>query len=174
MTAFVGNISAAIDRDAATLPPRIRDICFTEFLTTGWNSKKKAVTNAAIFTSENLLDALKRIHAEVDNWEPPVVPTAEELSDLALACNKLWELDHHRLVPGHDYVLDLQRGKGFYDDGDVASQPLFSFVDEKVFLRPTFAAFVSLFDNYSASIGKGLLLGIIELNSFYLFFESNS
>lgn len=93
--------------------------------------------------------------SEASNWSPPICPSSEELSDLSMACNKLWELDMHRLVPGHDYVLDLQRGKGFYDAaGDVASQPLFSFVDEAVFERPTFRAFVSLLDNYVAETGR--------------------
>jgi hypothetical protein len=41
-----------------------------------------------------------------------------------------------------------------YDLEDTASQPLFTFVDEKALLRPTYAAFVVLLDNYIAITGQ--------------------
>ena len=37
-------------------------------------------------------------------------PTAAELGNLSLACQRLWSLDHNRLEPGRDYKLDLQVG----------------------------------------------------------------
>lgn len=36
------------------------------------------------------------------------VPTQEELSDLSLACQKIWELDQNRLEPNRDYQINLQ------------------------------------------------------------------
>ena len=100
-----------------------------------------------------LLHALQDILNNVNNWAPPVSPTPEELGDLAAACNKLWDLDVNRLVPDVDYAIDLQCGKKAYDQGDFAKNPLFAFVDEKALTRPTFAAFVSLLDNYIANVG---------------------
>lgn len=38
------------------------------------------------------------------------LPTAPELADLSLACQRLWSLDHNRLEPGRDYRLSLQVG----------------------------------------------------------------
>lgn len=32
----------------------------------------------------------------------------EELSDLSLACQKVWDLDSNRLEPGQHYNIDLQ------------------------------------------------------------------
>ena len=40
-----------------------------------------------------------------------LTPSSEELADVAMACNRLWELDRNRLVPGTHYRLDLQEGK---------------------------------------------------------------
>ena len=37
----------------------------------------------------------------------PVV-SREELSDLSLACQKVWDLDGNRLEPGQHYNIDLQ------------------------------------------------------------------
>ncbi len=38
-------------------------------------------------------------------------PTPEELGDIALACAKLWELDHNRLTPGVDLKLNIGNGQ---------------------------------------------------------------
>ncbi|XP_042414914.1 poly(U)-specific endoribonuclease-B-like [Zingiber officinale] len=48
-------------------------------------------------------------------------PSREELDDLSQACNRLWELDLDRLVPGKDYMIDCGRGKKAYQKEDVAS-----------------------------------------------------
>ena len=66
---------------------------------------------------------------------------------------RLWDLDINRLVPEKDYDLDLQQGKSMHDKRDAASKPLFVFVDEHALERPTYKAFMSLFDNYVESIG---------------------
>lgn len=81
-------------------------------------------------------------------------PTEAELSDLGLACNKLWELDLNRLVPGKDYEIDIGEGKKVYQKGDAAQGSLLSWVEEDVFNRPTFSRFCSLLDNYDPNQGN--------------------
>ena len=57
---------------------------------------------------------------------------------MALACARLWELDENRLTPGEDYALNVQSGKKAYWREDKAEDPLFVFVKDDVFRRPTF------------------------------------
>jgi poly(U)-specific endoribonuclease len=82
-----------------------------------------------------------------------VVPTTEEINDISFAVGKLWELDVNRLSPGTDYIVSMQGGHKVYDKRDTAKDPLYSFVDAKIFERPTFRTFVSLLDNYVAETG---------------------
>ncbi|DBA04172.1 TPA: hypothetical protein N0F65_004280, partial [Lagenidium giganteum] len=76
-----------------------------------------------------------------------------ELKDISLACNRLWDLDSDRLEPGVHYELNLQEGKSSWQDGDVAADPLFSFVDQSIFERRTFKLFYDLLDNYERGTG---------------------
>ena len=55
-----------------------------------------------------------------------------------MACAKLWDLDLNRLTPSEDYTLNVQGGKQAYWNGESADDPLFSFVNDEVFKRPTF------------------------------------
>lgn len=80
-------------------------------------------------------------------------PSKEELADLSLACNKLWELDLNRLVPGKDYQIDCGEGKKVYQREDMAEGSLFCSLDEDVFRKPTFSRFCSLLDNYNPHEG---------------------
>ncbi|GLJ11612.1 hypothetical protein SUGI_0172760 [Cryptomeria japonica] len=81
-------------------------------------------------------------------------PTEEEISDLSRACNRLWELDLNRLVPGQDYEIDCGKGKKPYNEGDDAPNVLFSWVNKHVFRRPTYSRFYVLLDNYNPSQGS--------------------
>ncbi|CAM8941124.1 unnamed protein product [Rhodiola kirilowii] len=83
-----------------------------------------------------------------------IEPSREELSDLSQACNKLWELDLNRLVPGKDYEIDCGEGKKVYQRDDVAEGSLFSWLNEDVFRKPTYARFFSLLDNYNPNAGS--------------------
>lgn len=83
----------------------------------------------------------------------PVV-TDDELKSLSAACNKLWKLDSNRLNPGVDYAIDLQHGKKPYQQGDVAPDPLFKYVKDQVWNKPTYKLFCRLLDNYIAEVGK--------------------
>eukprot|EP01035_Chromulina_nebulosa_P016830 gene16830-22314_t len=89
----------------------------------------------------------------VKNWSPPIDPTNEELNSLSLACNKLWNLDVHRLIPGKDYEINVGSGKNVYEQGDFAADPLFKWISPNAFNIPTYKAFISLLDNYIFDIG---------------------
>lgn len=153
LTNKVKTLSATIVKDSISLPKRIKEIIAQAFLEMGWDILRQRITKATLFTHPNLTRTLDEILSNLQNWSPPVTPTAAELKDLSLACDKLWELDVHRLVPDVDYVLNLQQGKRAYDAGDYAKLPLFTFVDQKALERPTYASFIALLDNYSASTG---------------------
>ncbi|KAL8112586.1 hypothetical protein AgCh_020056 [Apium graveolens] len=83
-----------------------------------------------------------------------IEPTEEELNDLSKACNKLWELDSNRLVPGKDYQIDCGEGKKVYQKDDMAEGSLFCALNRDIFKRPTFARFCSLLDNYNPHVGS--------------------
>lgn len=94
-------------------------------------------------------DSHHRKIKKVMSREQPV--TDQDLIDV---CEKLWDLDENRLEPDVDYELDLQgRTRFSYDGPDKAKDPLFKFVDEKVFKRDTYKAFVALLDNYENETG---------------------
>lgn len=57
-----------------------------------------------------------------------------------------------RLEPGVDYGINLQYGKSAYEKGDVADEPLFTFVDPSIFERRTFKLFYDLLDNYERGV----------------------
>ncbi|TMX02662.1 hypothetical protein EJD97_020567 [Solanum chilense] len=80
-------------------------------------------------------------------------PSEEELSDLSKACNKLWELDLNRLVPGKDYQIECGEGKKVYNKDDMAEGCLFSWLNDDVFNKPSYSRFCSLLDNYNPNQG---------------------
>lgn len=88
------------------------------------------------------------------NYGDNMEPSEEELADLSKACNKLWELDLNRLVPGKDYQIECGEGKKVYQKEDVAEGSLFSWLNKDVFRRPTFSRFCSLLDNYNPHVGS--------------------
>mmetsp|Transcript_7981 Transcript_7981/g.8747 ORF Transcript_7981/g.8747 Transcript_7981/m.8747 type:complete len:407 (-) Transcript_7981:154-1374(-) len=144
----------ALEKDTVTLARRVKDIIQQGFVTIlGFDAWKKVIVDHPLFIAANLVAALEHIYAEVENWSPPVQPTTEELNSFSEACNRLWDLDIHRLIPEKDYILNVQDGKFIYEEGDAAPDRLFSFVDEKVLNKPTYAAFIALLDNYIAQTG---------------------
>ncbi|KAK0152936.1 Poly(U)-specific endoribonuclease-B [Merluccius polli] len=83
-----------------------------------------------------------------------MVESDRELSSMAQA---LWDNDVNRLQPGKDYRISLQGKAGemaMNDDNDGAGFPLFTFVDENIFKKETFLAFISLLDNYVSDTGE--------------------
>eukprot|EP00798_Chlamydomonas_sp_ICE-L_P002200 gene2200-33757_t len=83
-------------------------------------------------------------------------PTDEELENLTLACQKLWDLDENRLINGEDYSINVQSGKKSYQTHDGASEALFSSVSKDVWRKPTYKAFYFLLDNYDYLVSKDL------------------
>ncbi|KAI7796134.1 uridylate-specific endoribonuclease B [Triplophysa rosa] len=78
--------------------------------------------------------------------------------ELSAIIQELWDNDIKRLRPGIDYRISLQ-GKagdraGCSDGNDAAGLPLFTFVDENIFKKETFLAFISLLDNYESDTGE--------------------
>lgn len=76
------------------------------------------------------------------------VPTKEELSNIKLCAQKLWDLDTDRLQPGKDYEINPQRGTDVPWTGDAAKDPLFSWVTPTIWERKCFGLFYKLLDNY--------------------------
>ena len=70
-----------------------------------------------------------------------------------------------------DYAINVQDGKKIYDKGDVAPDPFFKFVDESVFEKPTFKAFISLLDNYFADTGVKEIVTKEELDENHKFIK---
>jgi poly(U)-specific endoribonuclease len=151
----VKQLSIALEKDSVTLPRRVKEIIHDGLKNhLGWEIGRNVVSNKTLFTASNLVSSLETVCRECENWSPPVQPTENELQDLASACNRLWELDAHRLIPDKDYTLNVQDGKFIYEGGDAAPDKLFTSVDEKALAKPTFAAFIALLDNYIAETGK--------------------
>ncbi|KAJ3680631.1 hypothetical protein LUZ60_016909 [Juncus effusus] len=87
------------------------------------------------------------------NHGSSIDPSREELQDLSKACDRLWNLDQNRLVPGKDYEINLGEGKKVYQKGDVASETLFTWLADPVLEKPTFSRFIALLDNYNPNEG---------------------
>ncbi|XP_010274551.1 PREDICTED: poly(U)-specific endoribonuclease-B [Nelumbo nucifera] len=95
----------------------------------------------------------EQIYSDDINCGARLQPSEEELADLSQACNKLWELDSNRLVPGKDYQIDCGEGKKAYQKEDMAQGSLFYWLSEDVFRKPTYSRFCSLLDNYNPNEG---------------------
>ncbi|CAH9091932.1 unnamed protein product, partial [Cuscuta epithymum] len=80
-------------------------------------------------------------------------PSGEELANISKACNKLWELDLNRLVPGKDYQIDVGDGKKVHQREDMADGCLFSWMRKDVMEKPTYSRFCCLLDNYNPREG---------------------
>ena len=106
-------MAAGLETDSASLPIRIKEIITNGFSEMGWDYDRKRILPGASskVTFNGLVTSLQIILEGVNNWSPTVLPTDEELASLSVACNKLWDLDVNRLVPGKDYEIYLQRGK---------------------------------------------------------------
>ncbi|TRZ11626.1 hypothetical protein HGM15179_015501 [Zosterops borbonicus] len=79
--------------------------------------------------------------------------TEQELRELS---EQLHGLDHNRARPG-DIALNPQHRAGPGETGDkrdLSPQPLYKFVNEQLFSKPTYAAFIKLLDNYQRATGR--------------------
>lgn len=66
---------------------------------------------------------------------------------------QLWEADGGNRVPHSHLKIAVQGGKKSYDTGDAAKEPLFSFVSDEVWKRPTYGGLLKLLDNYVKETG---------------------
>lgn len=157
----VRKINTEFDAATRTAPSSVKDIIVNGLTSIGWDcvcKVRNTNANPALFTQPNLVQALEKIRDDINNWSPNLNPTQAELDNLSLACNRLWELDIHRLTPERDYSINVQGGKYVSDDYDAAAEPLFRFVDEAALRIPTYAAFIALLDNYTAETGSAELV----------------
>ena len=150
---FVEQMVSVLKNLAGNAPPRIKKIITRGFSSCGYDFVNGHVHKRKIFTLHCLGEALNEILSELNNWSPAIIPTKEELADISLAATRLWELDANRLTRGVDYDLDIQCEKSPHDHRDQAERPLFKYVDEAVFQKPTYKSFVALLDNYTATLG---------------------
>ncbi|RHZ80640.1 hypothetical protein Glove_134g249 [Diversispora epigaea] len=77
-------------------------------------------------------------------------PTQNELANVGVAIQKLWDLDHNRLKPGEDYAINLPMPQ---ERGENVSTPLFQFVSKESIQIPTIKYFCALLDNYIPQTG---------------------
>ncbi|NXC92406.1 ENDOU endoribonuclease, partial [Cercotrichas coryphoeus] len=79
--------------------------------------------------------------------------TDQELLELS---EQLYELDHNKARPA-DITLNPQHRAGPDETGDKrdrSPQPLYKFVNEELFSKPTYASFIKLLDNYQRATGR--------------------
>ena len=154
----VKSLATAIKNEAKASSAKVKEIITKGFTSFGFDISKMEISDHGSFKLSGLISGLTSIHDGIEALDVAVVlPTDQEIGSLAIACEKLWELDLNRLVPEKDYAINLQGGKKAYAEGDIASEPLFSFVQEGTLNRPTFKSFIALLDNYVADLGKYFL-----------------
>ncbi|NWW82276.1 ENDOU endoribonuclease, partial [Climacteris rufus] len=79
--------------------------------------------------------------------------SAAELLQLS---EELYGLDHNKARPG-DIALNPQHRAGPDETGerqDRSPQPLYKYVNEELFSKPTYASFIKLLDNYQRATGR--------------------
>ncbi|XP_070773726.1 uridylate-specific endoribonuclease B [Enoplosus armatus] len=95
--------------------------------------------------------------------------------ELSAMVQELWDNDVNRLKPGKDYRISLQGKAGdsmANDNNDGAGYPLFTFVDENIFKKETFLAFISLLDNYESDTGEPEIVTPEEVAENHKFLDS--
>ncbi|NXD32279.1 ENDOU endoribonuclease, partial [Spelaeornis formosus] len=76
--------------------------------------------------------------------------------ELLQLSERLYGLDHNRAQPG-DIALNPQHRAGPGETGDKrdrSPQPLYKYVNEELFSKPTYASFIKLLDNYQRATGR--------------------
>ena len=93
-------------------------------------------------------------------------------ASISKASQYLWDLDVNRLTPNKDYVMNVQKGKKPYQQADINKDPLFSYVDQTVFQRPTYKSFIALLDNYESETGIAERVTRQERNENWVFLRA--
>lgn len=154
VSAYFLQTATNLNKFLQNAPVRIRKIVASQFTAIGYDLiKARPVTRGSI-TMPHLKVCLVHIIEGLRNLNHAVPePTTAELADVALGAARLWDLDSNRLIPQENFVLDLQKEKSPSDKRDYADRPLFESVDAGYLERPTFKAFITLLNNYSADEG---------------------
>ncbi|CAB1117430.1 unnamed protein product [Ectocarpus sp. CCAP 1310/34] len=155
LASFLRNLTTETGLALRGTPPGVREVVREKFAEAGWDVRSNTATRDEPPTVDELQAFLEGTIEALETFDPPVEPTEEELEDPALACQRLWDLDTNRLTPEDEYSINLQSGKKPYQEGDRASDPLFNYVKDCVFEKPTYSAFLKLLDNYTAAVGTG-------------------
>ena len=149
--------------EEANPPPNkiiwLREAAFrvgSEFLTQDQQSNVKVLQNinAIVHTLELCTMQPKPFVHKVHPPEEHSVASIGVQASIEKAAQQLWDLDTNRCKPGRDYQINVQQGKKPFANYDGARDPLFTWVNEKVLNRPTYAAYVALLDNYHAETGE--------------------
>ena len=150
---LVKDISDKLSQFIKQAPIRVKKIVASAFTTLGWDVIRGRGVQR-IYSLKKLVECLQTIIVQLNNYNhQPIVPTFEEINDIGLASQKLWDLDN-RLQSQIDYILDLQIEKNPNNHSDMADRPLFQYVNPEVLQRPTFKSFIALLDNYIADEGR--------------------
>lgn len=110
--------------------------------------------NAVVHALEITCFRPKPLHLKPSEQQPAGVVDVSNMT-LNEAVQHLWNLDDNRLDPKRDYTINVQEGKKPYWKEDVATDPLFSYVNPSILQqRPTYRTFVALLDNYTPHTGQ--------------------
>mmetsp|Transcript_19723 Transcript_19723/g.25492 ORF Transcript_19723/g.25492 Transcript_19723/m.25492 type:complete len:439 (+) Transcript_19723:123-1439(+) len=154
---FLEELNGQVGQVIRNCSPQVQRLVRRKFANIGWDCKLNRPVVKTPPTITDIQSFLTQTLQEMKTCQPAVVTetvTREELDDLSKACKRLWNLDSNRLHPGVDYELNLQYGKKIYQQGDRATEPLFTRVSPEVFQRPTFRRFAALLDNYERATGQ--------------------
>lgn len=136
-----------------------KEIAYKGLKKMNWDySKNKKVKNSNL-SVDLVLEGLEILITELNSIKMSKQPTPEELASVKEATKRLWDLDVNRLVPGRDYIINLQNGKRVYDQRDMADEKLFTYLDLKIFNKKTFRCFYNLLDNYICETGVAEVVG---------------
>jgi hypothetical protein len=99
---------AELGPSVTQLAPDIQRVVTRGFSFIGWDVHENKAVKKTPPTAQQVLTMFETTLIELRKKPAPIMPTPAELANIALACNKLWELDEARLEPGKDYEINLQ------------------------------------------------------------------
>ena len=89
----------------------------------------------ALLVNQDIIKLIQVVHITIINVFTHRFHPHPELSPL---CDRMWDADKNRLIPGVHYKIDPQGKTRFHSRQDHAADPLFTWVDPEVFKRPTY------------------------------------
>lgn len=172
LSRFMSNLSHRIEAILSNAGSQLGELTKNTLLSCNWDCRLHRILKNRSLEVHHCLESLRTLLERLNAWVPEVVPKDEELKDISLACNKLWELDVNRVVPNIGYAINIQNGKTSWTEGDMAKDPLFQYVHEKVFEIPTFKFFIALLDNYHSMTGETERMSSYQLKEQDMFLKA--